>query len=347
LKLAFRALLPTAVLVAALSFCGVADAAIVTVGPDLTGTYVSEPCSASCALTNTALTQAGAQVLSPVNGTVVRWHVLEGTTVGAYRLRVMNPLGGSYYFFAGSSAWVTSVPTAGVQTFTATVPISAGQAIALEMSPTASIGVGGGLGSFGQWLPAPADGTSSAFGSPGPTEAIGFNAEVQPPPTITSLGTTSGPTGGGTSVVITGTDLEGASAVSFAGTAAAGFTVDSESRVTAVTPADATAGAVPVSVTTPAGTATSTQSFTYVAPSPPAPAPAPVVDHCIVPKLKGKKLRASLVALTIAHCKLGTVKKRGGATEETGRVVKQSRTPGTVLPVGAKVTLTFRPPGSA
>lgn len=347
MKLAFRALLPTAVLVAALSFCGVAGAAIVTVGPDLTGTYVTESCSASCALTNTKLTQAGAQVLSPVSGTVVRWHVLEGTTVGQYRLRVMNPLGGSNYFFTGSSASVTSVPTMGVQTFTATVPVSAGQAVALDMSATASVGVGTGLGSFGEWVPAPADGTASTAGTTSPTEGIAFNAEVQPPPTIISLGTTSGPTGGGTLVVITGTDLEGASAVSFAGTAAAGFTVDSESQVTAVTPADATAGPVPVSVTTPAGKATSTQSFTYVAPPPPAPAPAPVVDHCIVPKLKGKKLRASLVALTIAHCKLGTVKKRGGATGETGRVVKQSRTPGTVLPVGAKVTLTLRPPGTA
>jgi hypothetical protein len=345
-----RALLASTVVIAALGFCGSAGAALVTVGPDLSGTYANSSCGAECTLVNSSLTQAGAQLTSPVNGLVVRWHVLDGDSVGTYRLRVASPLGGETFLFAASSAPVASVPAAGVQTFTATMPIAAGQTIGIDLSQTASIGLGPGLGGYYEWRPAPLEGTApAAFG--GGTTAIGFNAEVQPAPTITALGTASGPTAGGTSLTITGTDLEGASAVSFGAEPASGFTVDCESQITAVAPA-AAAGTAQLSVTTAAGKATSAQSFTYVVPTSPAPAsatpitPAPTtpatVLRCIVPKLKGEKLKAAENALMKARCKVGKVKKKAGATARTGKVVKQSRTPGTVLPAGAKVTLTIK-----
>jgi IPT/TIG domain/PASTA domain len=345
LKSSCRALLASTVVVAALGFCSSAGAALVTVGPDLSGTYTNSSCGAECTLVNSNLTQAGAQMTSPVGGLVVRWHVLDGETAGTYRLRTASPLGVGTYLFGASSAPVGSVPTTGVQTFTATMPIAAGQTIGIDMSQTASIGIGPGLGGYYEWRPAPLEETSPANVGGG-TTAIGFNAEVQPAPTITALGTASGPTAGGTSLTITGTDLEGASAVSFGAEPASGFTVDSESQITAVAPA-AAAGTAQLSVTTAAGKATSSQSFTYVAPTPAAPtpatptAPAPV-SRCIVPKLKGKKLKASEKALMKARCKVGTVRKKAGASARTGKVVKQSRTPGTVLRAGTKVTLTIK-----
>jgi hypothetical protein len=331
--------------VAALGFCSSAGAALVTVGPDLTGTYTNSSCGAECTLVNSSLTQAGAQLTSPVGGLVVRWHVLDGDSAGTYRLRTASPLGVGSFLFAASSASVSSVPTTGVQTFTTAMPIAAGQTIGIDMSKTASIGLGPGLGGYYEWRPAPLEGTApAAFG--GGTTAIGFDAEVQPAPTITALGTASGPTAGGTSLTITGTDLEGASAVGFGAEPASSFTVDSESQITAVAPA-AAAGTTRLSVTTAAGKATSSQSFTYLAPTSAAPTsatpttPAPV-SRCIVPKLKGKKLKASEKALKKARCKVGTVKKKADATVRIGKVVKQSRTPGTVLPAGAKVTLTIK-----
>lgn len=334
MKASSRALLASTVVVAALGFAGSADAALVTVGPNLSGTYMSESCETECTLLNTSLTQPGAQVISPVNGLVVGWHVVGGTTPGTYRLRAVNPLAGGSYLFAAASAPVSSIASAAVQTFTATMPIAAGQAIALDLNATASIGIAAALGSYAQWEPEPAEGTSSAPLIVAPI-TVGFNAEVQPAPTITSLGTASGSTAGGTSVTIAGADLEGASAVSFGSQPASSFTVNSESQITAVAPA-AAAGAVSLSVTTAAGKTTSSPSFVYVTPPPP-------VSHCVVPKLKGKKLKASKKAIKKAQCKLGTVKKKAGATVTTGKVVKQSRTPGTVLPVGAKVTLTIKP----
>ncbi len=71
------------------------------------------------------------------------------------------------------------------------------------------------------------------------------------PPTITAIAPSSGPTTGGTSVVITGTGfagLSGTSAVSFGGTDAASYTVLSETQITAVTPAHAS-GTLHVTVT--------------------------------------------------------------------------------------------------
>jgi hypothetical protein len=72
----------------------------------------------------------------------------------------------------------------------------------------------------------------------------------------------------GISVIITGNNFSGATAVKFNGTGAS-FTVDSPSQITAVVPAGATTG--PITVTTPGGTAASATNFT------PTPAPPAVV----------------------------------------------------------------------
>ncbi|WP_295808187.1 cadherin-like beta sandwich domain-containing protein [uncultured Nitratireductor sp.] len=83
-------------------------------------------------------------------------------------------------------------------------------------------------------------------------------------PSITNISPNNGPAAGGTSVTITGTNFTGATAVTFGGTAAASFTVNSSTTISAVTPAG-TAGAVDVAVTTPGGTNTETGGFTYTA----------------------------------------------------------------------------------
>jgi PASTA domain len=60
---------------------------------------------------------------------------------------------------------------------------------------------------------------------------------------------------------------------------------------------------------------------------------------CIVPKLKGKKVRAARKALKKAHCKVGKVKKRFSGKVKQGRVIKQKKGAGKVLPIGTKVGL--------
>ena len=78
-------------------------------------------------------------------------------------------------------------------------------------------------------------------------------------PTITSISPSIG--FNGTSVTITGTNFLGATAVKFGGIAATSFTVDSDTQITAIAPADS--GKVSVTVTTPSGIATAPVLFTY------------------------------------------------------------------------------------
>jgi len=74
---------------------------------------------------------------------------------------------------------------------------------------------------------------------------------------VTSFAPASGPVG--TSVIITGSGLTGATAVTFNGTTAT-FTVGSDSSITATVPVGATTGSI--KVTTPGGAATSTTDYT-------------------------------------------------------------------------------------
>ncbi len=81
-------------------------------------------------------------------------------------------------------------------------------------------------------------------------------------PAVTSLNLRNGTIAGGTSVVITGTAFTGATAVTFGDTAAASFTVNSATKITAVTPAHAMAS-VRVQVTTPGGSSADTTADDY------------------------------------------------------------------------------------
>jgi hypothetical protein len=67
--------------------------------------------------------------------------------------------------------------------------------------------------------------------------------------------------------VIAGTDFTGATAVTFGGTAATGYVVDSDTQITATSPAHA-AGTADVQVTTPDGTSANTAAddYAYVPP---------------------------------------------------------------------------------
>lgn len=88
------------------------------------------------------------------------------------------------------------------------------------------------------------------------------NSVPSPIPTMTGIDPVSGSIAGGTLVTIAGTGYNGATAVTFDGTAASSYTVVNDTHITATTPAHA-AGAVDVVVTTPGGTATGIGAYTY------------------------------------------------------------------------------------
>ncbi len=355
MKLTSHALFVAVVVTMALVLCGSAGAANVIVGPTLAGTWSNKECVLiSCTAVNSELGEVG-NTTSPISGTIVRFSVVGGETAGQYRLRTANPVSSFTVVFGRWSDPVASVPSTGIQSFGTSLPVEAGQTIALTMSDGASLGRRENVGRLLEWGgEIPEKGESPLVEVS--LELAGFNAEIQPPPTISSLGTTSGPAGGGTSVTITGTDLQNVSAVDFGATPAASFESESEGRLTAVSPPSDGAASVPVSVTTAAGTATAPQAFKYEEAPAPAAAPAPTPTlavvtppppHCKVPNLIGKKLRAAKKALVNAKCMLGSVKKLAGATPKSGKVSKQGAKPGSQLAVDAKVAVTLKPPKTA
>jgi len=84
------------------------------------------------------------------------------------------------------------------------------------------------------------------------------------PPSIASFAPTSGPVG--TAVTVNGSGFTGTTSVKFNGTAA-GYAINSDTKITATVPNGATSGKI--SVTNSLGTAVSSQSFSIVKPQPP------------------------------------------------------------------------------
>ncbi len=84
------------------------------------------------------------------------------------------------------------------------------------------------------------------------------------PPALTTVTPARGPTAGGTSVVIAGVNLDGATAVIFGGKTAT-ITANTATSLTVTTPLHI-AGAVDLIITTADGTQTSTNAFTFVLP---------------------------------------------------------------------------------
>ncbi|KAJ5661426.1 uncharacterized protein N7477_009042 [Penicillium maclennaniae] len=114
--------------------------------------------------------------------------------------------------------------------------------------------------------------------SPGGTSSasINYTYAAALTPIITALIPASGPVSGGNNVTITGSNLSGATAVTFAGNPASSFTILSPTQVNAVAP-PGTAGTASVVVTTPAGASTGF-NYTYVA----APTPTAVYPTAAV-----------------------------------------------------------------
>lgn len=277
---------------------------------------------------NTALPEKGANLTSPVDGAIVRWR-LQDAEGGPFFLRVLRPNGSGGYMAVGTSNPVTPSGT-GLQTFAANLPIKAGDLIGIDPTNTTDkVGVAEVAGaSYGFIFPPPFDGATVAPSGTIAGKEIALSAEVQPAPVITSIAPDFGPVGGGTTVTITGTDLASASAVKFGEVPAASFKAESETKITAVAPPSTKVGDVDVTVTTIAGISATGKAdhFFY--------------EGCVVPKLKGKKVRTARRTLGRADCKLGAVARRKASKAKKGKVLKQSQKPGKVLAPGSKVNVT-------
>ncbi|WP_277967746.1 autotransporter domain-containing protein [Sphingomonas echinoides] len=174
------------------------------------------------------------------------------------------------------------IPNAAV-TFTA--PASGASGSFTNTSNTITVTASGaGVASSGTFTANATAGAYSVLATAGSVSATFSlsNTAVVGLPTVTAITPTSGTTAGGTSVVVTGTNLTGASAVQFGGAGATSFIVDSATQITATTAA-ASAGVVDVTVTTPGGTSATSGAtqFTYVVPpaTPTIPSAPPALSN--------------------------------------------------------------------
>jgi len=74
-------------------------------------------------------------------------------------------------------------------------------------------------------------------------------------------------------------------------------------------------------------------------PPPPPPPRTPTATRCVVPNVKGKTVAKARAALVAKKCKLGAVKQAVSKVKK-GRVVSQTKRPGTRLPRNSRVGVT-------
>jgi len=145
-------------------------------------------------------------------------------------------------------------------------------------------------------------------------------------PTVTSITPTAGPTAGGTTVTITGTNLTGATTVKFGATNATSFTVNSATQITAISPAGT--GTVDVTVTTAGGTSgtVALDQYTYVA--------APTVTS--ISPVAGPTSGGTSVVITGTNF-TGTTAVTFGATNAIGFTVNSATSITAIAPAGSGV----------
>lgn len=218
----------------AAQFDVVSDGRIIAVAPPAPGgtaqtvdIIVTTPIGTSAAVPPDGFTYAAAPAVSKLTPSVAPY--LGGTAV---------VIGGSG--FSGADAVLFGVTPAVFQVWSDSV-----------VTATAPPGIG-----LVQVVVRTTRGVSAA----GPASQFSYTAI----PAVAQLTPQSGPTAGGTSVVISGQGFTGATTVAFAGVVATAFTIDSDTQITAVSPPGS--GVVDVTVTTSSGVSPVTMAgqFTYV-----------------------------------------------------------------------------------
>ena len=106
---------------------------------------------------------------------------------------------------------------------------------------------------------------------------------------------------------------------------ATSFKAETETQITAIAPASVKVGSVDVTATSLAGTSPTVKNDLFF------------YEGCVVPKLKGKKVKAAKKALGRADCKVGKITRRKG---KPGKVLTQNPKAGKVLAPRTKVKLT-------
>jgi hypothetical protein len=267
--------------------------------------------------------------VTPTSGAITSWSTTASVGPGQiYTFRVLRPLRERRFRVIGHDGPRTLTQEQ-LNTFQTDIPVDAGDILALSSENSAAVHTACLFATpdladalVGSTL-SPADGDAIRISSQPPgQERVNVSATLLPPPVIATLSPAAGPPEGGSVVTVAGANFAEVKSVSFGGVAARSFTVASESQLVATAPPGVASTLVPVTVKTAAGSATAT--FSYLDSSAGSQPPPGV---CLVPKLRGRKLKAARRSLRSAGCVVGKVKKvaRRGKAKWSGRGRRRGR----------------------
>jgi PASTA domain len=143
---------------------GTAEAATVQVGSPLAGTFTRLPLNNVSTLANKTLSDPGANVTSPVDGTVVNYRLV--APKGTFRLQVIRPTGtGAYAGIASSTPLEFDILIGPSGPIATSLPIQKGDSVAVVNGADTDF-LGGAIGStFSSWVPPLTDGAPARLPS--------------------------------------------------------------------------------------------------------------------------------------------------------------------------------------
>jgi hypothetical protein len=248
---------------------GTAAAKPVVVGSSLTGDFRAGFVKNAGTYFNSALADPSANVVSPVDGIVIRFNLL-GAKGGPYRLRVLSPEGGSVYRATASTPPLTFD---GVEPHFPPLKIEAGDSIGLDLPAEGKIAAAptGPESAYAAWVPPLGSGAALPYTGTNTGRELGFNAEVLPAPVVTRVAPAVVYFRKGGRVKIFGENFSRVSRVTFGAKRARWFKVVSERLIVATAPPRKNRLLTKVRVETEAGTGKS--AFLFAAcPHPKLPA---------------------------------------------------------------------------
>ena len=133
-----------------------------------------------------ASSQAPGGLISPVNGTLVRWRVRVGADTDAAALRVMRPGAAGTFAGAGTSPTVPAPTVNAISTFEAQLPIAIGDSIGLNCCQDDTQLLIGNAGALSVWTnPVLADGGPARPPVLEDAFELAFNADIEPTSSFT------------------------------------------------------------------------------------------------------------------------------------------------------------------
>jgi PASTA domain len=160
--------------VASLSAASAAQAATVTLGSPLTNALPSDPIAIPATVRQTAL--PGATLVAPFNGQITSWRVINAS--GGWMLQVLHPSGVGVVSTGSTHGEALG---AGIVTFTARLPIVAGDSIGLASdSASSTLGTNGDTpgAAIDLYVPPLTDNTAPRTASTSRPREVGFNATI-------------------------------------------------------------------------------------------------------------------------------------------------------------------------